>query len=91
MVMNVRNIKKEELKNFKALEVAQHYSNPTFEHMYDIFCTYRNRGGILPFSEFAYIPIKKDPGKNLDQEHGIWTKGIRNNLATQGILDYNLN
>ena len=85
-----KNIRREELKQFKALEVAQHYSKTTFERMYEIFCTYRNRGGILPFSEFAYIPIKKNPGKNLDQEPGFWTKGIRNNLATQGILDYNL-
>ena len=90
MVMNIRNIRKEELKKFKALEVAKHYSNPTFEYMYDIFCTYRNRGGILNFSDFANIPIKKDPGKNLDQETGVWTKGIRTSLATQGILDYNL-
>ena len=90
MVINVRNIKKEELKKFKALEVAKHYSNPTFEYLYDIFCTYRNRGGILNFSDFASIPIKKDPGKNLDQEPGFWPKGIRNSLATQGILDYNL-
>ena len=90
MTVNIRNIRKEELRKFKALEVAQHYSKTTFECIYDIFCTYRNRGGILNFSDFANIPIKKDPGKNLDQEPGFWTKGIRTSLATQGILDYNL-
>lgn len=88
--MRTRNIKKEELKKFKALEVARHYCDSTFEHIYDIFCTYRNRGGILNFSDFANIPIKKDPGKNLDQEPGFWTKGIRTNLATQGLASLHL-
>ena len=79
-----------EYKNFKTYDVAKHYCDSTFKHLYEIFCTYRNRGGILNFSDFAYIPIKKNPGKNLDQEPGLWTKGIRTNLATQGILNYNL-
>ena len=88
--MMAKNIRREELRKFKALDVAKHYANKTFEALYEIFCTYRNRGGILSFSEFASIPIKRNPGKNLDLEPGFWTKGIRNNLATQGILDYNL-
>lgn len=79
-----------EYKTFKTYEVAKHYCDSTFKHLYEIFRTYRNRGGILDFSDFAYIPIKKNPGKNLDQEPGLWTKGIRTSLATQGILDYNL-
>ena len=79
-----KNIRNAEYKNFKKYEVAKHYCESTFERIYEIFCTYRNRGGILNFSDFAYIPVKKDPGKNLDQETGIWTKGIRTSLATQG-------
>ena len=85
-----RNIKNAELKHFKTYEVAKHYANTTFEVLYEIFCTYRNRGGILNFSDFANIPIKKDPGKNLEDEPGFWTKGIRTSLATQGVLDYDL-
>ena len=85
-----RSLRNAEYKTFKTYDVARHYADKTFEALYKIFCAYRNRGGILPFTEFAYIPIKKNPGKNLDLEPGFWTKGIRNNLATQGILDYNL-
>ena len=85
-----RSLRNAEYRTFKTYDVARHYADKTFEALYEIFCAYRNRGGILPFSEFAYIPIKKNPGKDLDQEPGFWTKGIRNNLATQGILDYNL-
>ena len=85
-----RNVRNTEYKMFKTYEVAKHYADKTFEALYEIFYTYRNRGGILNFSDFAYIPIKKNPGKNLDQEPGVWTKGIRNSLATQGILAYNL-
>ena len=85
-----KNIRNAEYKNFKAYEVSKHYADKTFEALYEIFCAYRNRGGILNFSDFAYIPIKKNPGENLDQEPGFWTKGIRNSLATQGILAYNL-
>ena len=79
-----------ELKKFKTYKVASHYADKTFEALYEIFVTYRNRGGILSFTDFANIPIKKDPGENLDQEPGFWTKGIRTSLATQGILDYDL-
>ena len=85
-----RSVRNTEYKMFKTYEVAKHYADKTFEALYEIFCTYRNRGGILPFNEFAYIPIKKNPGENLDQEPEFWTKGIRNSLATQGILAYNL-
>ena len=85
-----RSLRNAEYKTFKTYDVSRHYADKTFEALYKIFCAYRDRGGILSFSEFAYIPIKKNPGKNLDQEPGFWTKGIRNNLATQGILDYNL-
>ena len=85
-----RNLRNAEYKTFKTYDVAKHYSKLTFEHMYEIFCVYRNRGGILDFNDFANIPIKKDPGKNLDQETGDWPRVIRNNLATQGILDYDL-
>ena len=47
-----------ELKRLKKYKVASHYSDKTFEALYEIFVTYRNRGGILNFSEFAWIPIK---------------------------------
>ena len=85
-----RSRRNTEYKTFKTYDVARHYADKTVEALYEIFCAYRDRGRILSFSEFAYIPIKKNPGKNLDQEPGFWTKGIRNSLATQGILDYNL-
>ena len=85
-----RNLRNAEYKTFKTYDVAKHYADKTFEALYDIFCAYRNKGGVLDFSDFANIPIKKDPGKDLDQETIGWTKGIRNSLATQGILDYNL-
>ena len=78
-----KNIRNAEYKNFKAYDVAKHYCDSTFEHLYEIFITYRDCGGILNFSDFANIPIKKDPGKNLDQELGFWAKGIRTSLATQ--------
>ena len=79
-----------ELKQLKKYKVASHYSDSTFRALYEIFVTYRNRGGILSFTDFANIPIKKDPGENLEDEPGYWTKGIRTSLATQGILDYDL-
>ena len=85
-----KSMRNAEYKSFKTYDVAKHYCDSTFKHLYEIFCTYRNRGGVLDFSDFAYIPIKKNPGKNLDQEPGVWTKGIRTSLAIQGILDYNL-
>ena len=76
--------KNTELKQFKQYRVAQHYSEHTFERLYKIFCTYRDRGGILNFSEFAYIPINKNPGCNLEAEPGTWPKYTRERLAEQG-------
>ena len=60
------------------------YTDLQFNLIKDIFCTYHNRGGVLPFWRFAMIPISKDPGKNLEAEHGEWTKYIRARLAEQG-------
>lgn len=79
------SLKDNEIKRFRKYEASQNYTDNEFNIIYDLFCTYRSRGGILNFSEFAWIPIKKDPGKNLDQEQGIWTKYIREHLSTHGI------
>lgn len=56
------------------------YTDAQFNLIKDIFCTYFNRGGILTFRNFAMIPINKDPG-NMTNEHGEWTRFIRNRLA----------
>ena len=57
------------------------YTDSQFNLIKDIFCTYFNRGGRLLFRNFAMIPINRDPGKNLEAEHGEWTKFIRNRMA----------
>ena len=56
------------------------YTDSQFNLIKDIFCTYYNRGGILNFSEFAHIPINKNPG-DITNERGEWTKYIRNKMA----------
>ena len=76
--------KNTELERFKQYRVARNYSEYTFERLYKIFCTYRDRGGILNFNEFAYIPINKNPGRDLEAEPGTWPKYIRVHLAEQG-------
>ena len=75
--------KNTELERFKQYRVARNYSEYTFEHLYKIFCTYRDRGGILPFKEFALIPIARDLG-DITNEPGTWPKYIRKRLAEQG-------
>ena len=75
--------KNTELERFKQYRVARNYSEYMFEHLYKIFCTYRDRGGILNFNEFASIPINKNPG-DMTNERGEWTKYIRKRLAEQG-------
>ena len=76
--------KSTELKQFKQYRVAKHYSEHTLERLYKIFCTYRDRGGILNFNDFAKIPINRDPGENLEAEPATWPKYIRDRLAEQG-------
>ena len=76
--------KNTELQQFKQYRVARNYSEYMFERLYKIFCTYRDRGGILNFNEFAMIPINKNPGHNLESEPGTWPKYIRERLAAQG-------
>ena len=74
-----------EIKQCKKCSASKNYTDETFNRIYDIFVTYRSRGGILNFSEFAWIPIKKDPGNNLDQETTMWTKYIREYISAHGI------
>ena len=76
----MRNVKNTELERFKQYRVASYYSEYALECLYKIFCTYRDRGGMLKFSEFAYIPINKNPG-DMTNEHGEWTKFVRNKMA----------
>ena len=59
------------------------YTDSQFNLLKDIFCTYYNRDGVLPFKEFAMIPINKDPGDTTN-ERGEWTKFIRNRMAHWG-------
>ena len=56
------------------------YTDSQFNLIKDIFCTYYNRDGVLPFRKFAMIPISGDPG-DMTNECGEWTKYIRNKLA----------
>ena len=75
------SLKDREIKRFKRYNASQYYTDNEFNIIYDVFCTYRSRGGILNFGEFAYIPIKHNPGNDIEYESGIWNKYIRNRLA----------
>ena len=61
-------------------QIYSFYTVPQFDTIRDIYNTYNNRGGELEFTPFAMIPINKDPG-DMTNEHGEWTKFIRNRLA----------
>lgn len=75
------SLKDNEIRRFKNYSVSKNYTDNEFNIIYDLFCTYRSRGGELNFSDFAWIPIKCNPG-NLEDEQGIWVKYIRNKLST---------
>lgn len=72
--------KENEIKRFKKYSVSKKYNDHEFNIIYGIFCTYRSRGGLLTFHEFASIPFKRDQG-NIGDESGVWNKYIRNKLA----------
>lgn len=61
-------------------QIYSFYTEPQLDTIKDIYNTYDNRGGELKFTPFAMIPINKDPG-DMTNEHGEWTKFIRNRLA----------
>ena len=61
-------------------QIYSFYTEPQLDTIKDIYNTYNNRGGELEFAPFAMIPINKDPG-DTSNEHGEWTKFIRNKLA----------
>lgn len=61
-------------------QIYSFYTEPQLDTLKDIYNTYDNRGGELGFMSFAMIPINKDPG-DMTNEHGEWTKFIRNRLA----------
>ena len=61
-------------------QIYSFYTEPQLDTIKDIYNTYNNRGGELTFAPFAMIPINKDPG-DMTNEHGEWTKFIRNRLA----------
>ena len=61
-------------------QIYSFYTEPQLDTIKDIYNTYDNRGGELKFIPFAMIPINKDPG-DMTNEHGEWTKFIRNRLA----------
>ena len=74
------SLRDNEIKRFKNYSVSKNYTDIEFNIIYDLFCTYRSRGGELNFCDFAWIPIKCNPG-NLEDEQGIWVKYIRQHLA----------
>ena len=61
-------------------QINAFYTESQLDTLKDIYNTYNNRGGELEFTPFAMIPINKDPG-DMNNEHGEWTKFIRNRLA----------
>ena len=61
-------------------QINAFYTETQLDTLKDIYNTYNNRGGELEFTPFAMIPINKDPG-DMNNEHGEWTKFIRNRLA----------
>ena len=61
-------------------QIYSFYTEPQLDTLKDIYNTYDNRGGELEFAPFAMIPINKEPG-DMTNEHGEWTKFIRNRLA----------
>lgn len=61
-------------------QIYSFYTVPQFDTIRDIYNTYDNRGGVLEFTQFAMIPINKDPG-DMNNERGEWAKFIRNRLA----------
>jgi hypothetical protein len=67
----------------KTMEVFnEFYTESQFNLIKDIFITYHNRGGVLPFVDFAMIPIKKDVW-NIEKERGAWCRYIRRKLANE--------
>lgn len=70
-------------------QIYSFYTEPQLNTIKEIYRTYDNRGGELEFAPFAMIPINKDPG-DMTNEHGEWTKFIRNRLANEwdSILSY---
>lgn len=56
------------------------YTESQLELLKDLYLTYRNRGGVLSFAQFALIPVNKNPG-DMTNERGEWTKFIRQKLA----------
>jgi hypothetical protein len=65
----------------KTMEVFNgFYTESQFNLIKDIFITYHNRGGVLPFVDFAMIPIKKDVG-DIEKERSEWCRYIRGKLA----------
>lgn len=67
-------------KSNRTKQIYSFYSESQLDTLKDIYNTYNNRGGELEFTPFAMIPINKDPG-DMNNEHGEWTKFIRNRLA----------
>ena len=63
-------------------QINTFYTETQLDTIKDIYNTYNNRGGELEFTPFAMIPINEDPG-DMNNEHGEWTKFIRNRLARE--------
>lgn len=59
------------------------YTDDELKCLWDIYLTYKQRGGCLYWTRFAMIPLTH---KNSDVlcDTGMWTKYIRERLAEQG-------
>ena len=59
------------------------YTDDELRRLWDIYLTYKQRGGRLDWTRFAMIPLTHKNG-NISLETGTWTKYIRERLAEQG-------
>lgn len=63
--------------------VKDMYTDDELKCLWDIYLTYKQRGGRLHWTRFAMIPLTHKSG-DIENETGMWTKYIREHLAEQG-------
>lgn len=59
------------------------YTDDELKCLWDIYLTYKQRGGRLCWTRFAMIPLTHKNGDTLC-DTGMWTKYICEHLAEQG-------
>ena len=59
------------------------YTEHELKNLYNIFLTYKSRGGVLFWDIFALIPLTGNAG-DISREHTTWTKYVRELLAERG-------